>query len=179
MLNYQAPVLSLALSPDNATLIASTTDRALTIRRRDLRHAAAQEQREAAPNSRGVAAGVTGGGVGAGVGGGPRTVRTGTSQYFNRGKNEGPGEGVVKVRGTRGGSRRATQRISELFSFAPSGSFTISRSSARSYEPCALLFRRNVASFGDRQPNPIFFHMNRLVSRQENMHRADCKYSAA
>lgn len=86
MLKYQAPVLALALSPDNSSLIASTTDQTLTIRRRDMRHAAALAERE-------------GGGRGEGmIGGGPRSIRTGTARYFNRGKTEGAGDEDVKVR---------------------------------------------------------------------------------
>ncbi|CAB1103361.1 unnamed protein product [Ectocarpus sp. CCAP 1310/34] len=89
MLKYQAPVLALALAPDNSSLVAATTDRALTIRRRDLRHAAALAEREMAKSGR------IGGPVGSD--GGPRSVRTGTARYFNRGKTEGAGEGDVKV----------------------------------------------------------------------------------
>ncbi|CAM9791641.1 unnamed protein product [Laminaria digitata] len=90
MLKYQAPVLALVLAPDNSALIAATSDRALTIRRRDLRHAAALAERER---------GVIGGGIGGGViGGGPRSVRTGTAKYFNRGKTEAGEEGDVKVK---------------------------------------------------------------------------------
>ncbi|CAM9242267.1 unnamed protein product [Pylaiella littoralis] len=86
MLKYQAPVLALALAPDNSSLVAATTDRTLTIRRRDLRHAAALAAR--------------GGGVGGGggmIGSAPRSVRTGTARYFNRGKTEAAGQGDVKV----------------------------------------------------------------------------------
>lgn len=109
MLKYQAPVLALALAPDNSSLVAATTDRTLTIRRRDLRHAAALADREMAraggAGRTGISGGIGGTGIG-GVGGagggvigaGPRTVRTGTARYFNRGKTEGPGEGDVKVR---------------------------------------------------------------------------------
>lgn len=103
MLKYQAPVLALALAPDNSSLIAATTDRTLTIRRRDLRHAAALAERERGVAAKGGArvGGIGGiGGIGAdGVvgGGGPRPVRTGTARYFNRGKTESAGEGDVKV----------------------------------------------------------------------------------
>lgn len=90
MLKYQAPVLALALAPDNSSLVAATTDRALTIRRRDLRHAAALAEREMAKSGR------IGGAVGSD--GGPRSVRTGTARYFNRGKTEGAAEGDVKVK---------------------------------------------------------------------------------
>ena len=111
MLKYQAPVLALALAPDNSSLIAATTDRTLTIRRRDLRHAAALAERErgaaAKAGARGVGGGIGGSGIGgiggiggdAVSGGGPRAVRTGTARYFNRGKTEGAGEGDVKVGG--------------------------------------------------------------------------------
>lgn len=115
MLKYQAPVLALALAPDNSSLIAATTDRTLTIRRRDLRHAAALAERErggtaAAKGGARVGGGIGGiggsgvGGVGGVMGGdgmigggGPRAVRTGTARYFNRGKTEGAEEGDVKV----------------------------------------------------------------------------------
>eukprot|EP00904_Undaria_pinnatifida_P006836 jgi/Undpi1/3282/HiC_scaffold_15.g06656.m1 len=91
MLKYQAPVLALVLAPDNSALIAATSDRALTIRRRDLRHAAALAEREKG--------GMLGGGIGGGViGGGPRSIRTGTAKYFNRGKTEAGEEGDVKVK---------------------------------------------------------------------------------
>lgn len=110
MLKYQAPVLALALAPDNSSLIAATTDRTLTIRRRDLRHAAALAHRErGVPRVRGIGGidgsgiggvgGIGGDGVIGGGGGGPRAVRTGTARYFNRGKTEGAGEGDVKVGG--------------------------------------------------------------------------------
>ena len=99
MLKYQAPVLYLALAPDNSALIASTTDRALTIRRRDLRHAAAAAMAVREGAARGSA-----GGAEALGGGGPRRVRTGTVRYFSRGMSERIGVDDVKVGG--GGGRR-------------------------------------------------------------------------
>lgn len=106
MLKYQAPVLALALAPDNSSLVAATTDRTLTIRRRDLRHAAALAARGGGVGGGGVGAGGIGGsGIGGigGIGGegmigsAPRSVRTGTARYFNRGKTEAAGQGDVKV----------------------------------------------------------------------------------
>lgn len=88
MLKCQAPVLYLALAPDNSALITSTTDRSLTVRRRDLRHAAGLAAKEAS---------MGGGGTGMGVTGGSRRVRTGTVRYFNRGRSDGARADDVKV----------------------------------------------------------------------------------
>lgn len=90
MLKYQAPVLALALSPDNSALIASTTDRVLTVRRRDMRQAMA-------PTEGGIS--IEGGVVEGEDGARRRTraVRTGTLRYFNRGKTEQATEDSIQA----------------------------------------------------------------------------------
>ena len=65
-LRYSAPVLSLAISPDNGVLVVGTSDGALTTRTRDTKGKSQQRQRAAIP---------------------PEQVPGGTAKFFERGKN--------------------------------------------------------------------------------------------
>jgi len=65
-LKYDAPILSLAISPDNAQLVVGTSDGALTTRFREVKVRTLPRQRSAVP---------------------PESIHGGTLKYFERGKS--------------------------------------------------------------------------------------------
>mmetsp|Transcript_100970 Transcript_100970/g.289913 ORF Transcript_100970/g.289913 Transcript_100970/m.289913 type:complete len:477 (+) Transcript_100970:604-2034(+) len=67
-LKYQAPIVSMAISPDNTHLVVGTTDNAVTIRQREVKAAEQRSQRAMAPEH----------------------LKGGTARYFARGKNVAP-----------------------------------------------------------------------------------------
>ncbi|CAM9092441.1 unnamed protein product [Chrysoparadoxa australica] len=83
-LKYHAPVLSLGVSPDNSLLIAGTTDCTLTVRQREVNCHSFTTAATAATAAMHLTA------AAAGQDSQPRSIRTGTHAYFQRGQSAQP-----------------------------------------------------------------------------------------